>query len=176
MLPAVSSQKASLRDIEASLLIPDLQAELGFDSLSSSQISREIRRINHIILEELFYFLVSLANQGKLPKAFIVDSTTVSLNKTRYSWAEFRTTKSGIKLHLRLAYIGKGDAYPDRAIITNASVHDVNRLEIVVEKKLATYIFDRGYLDFEMFDKFSRDEFFFVSRIRKNTLVKVIEE
>ena len=180
MLHAVSSQKASLRDIEASLLNPDLQAELGFDSLSSSQISRKIRGIKPIILEEMFHFLVSLANQGKrngkLPKAFIVDSTTVSLNKTRYPWAEFRTTKSGIKLHLRLAYIGKGDAYPDRAIITNASVHDVNRLEIVVDEKLATYIFDRGYLDFEMFDKFSHDEFFFVSRIRKNTLVKVMEE
>ena len=98
------------------------------------------------------------------------------MNKTRYPWAEFRTTKSGIKLHLRLAYIGKGDAYPDRAIIKNASVHDVNRLEIVVDDKLATYIFDRGYLDFEMFDKFSHDKFFFVSRIRKNILVKVKEE
>lgn len=109
--PRSLEPKASLRDIEASLLNPDLQAELGFDSLSSSQISRKIRGINPIILEEMFHFLVSLANQGKrngkLPKAFIVDSTTVSLNKTRYPWAEFRTTKSGIKLHLRLAYIGK---------------------------------------------------------------------
>ena len=108
MLNAVSSQKGSLRDIEAFLLNPKLQAELGFHSLSSSQISRKIRGITPIILEEMFYFLVSLANQGKLPKAFIIDSTTVSLNKTRYPWAEFWTTKSGIKLHLRLAYIGKG--------------------------------------------------------------------
>ncbi|PTQ82228.1 IS4 transposase [Trichococcus patagoniensis] len=113
---------------------------------------------------------------GKLPKAFIVDSTTISLNKTRYPWAEFRTTKSGVKVHLRLAYIGKGDAYPDSAVITNASVHDVNQLEIVVDERLATYIFDRGYLDFELFDKFSHDGFFFISRIRKNSLVKVREE
>ena len=174
MLHAVSTQKDSLRDIEASLLNPDFQAELGLKSLSSSQISRKIRGIDFTISEEIFYFLVALANQskrnGKLPKAFIVDSTTVSLNKTRYPWAEFRSTKSGIKLHLRLVYIGKGDAYPDKAVITNASVHDINRLEIVVEEKLATYIFDRGYMDFELFDKFSNDGFFFVSRIKRTHL------
>ena len=65
---------------------------------------------------------------------------------------------------------------PAFVYLSEASVHDVNKLEIVVDEKLATYIFDRGYLDFEMFDKFSHDEFFFVSRIRKNTLVKVMEE
>ena len=109
MLNAVSSQKDSLWDIEDSLLNPKLQDELGFDSFSGSQISRKIREVNPIILDEMFHFLVSLANQGKrngkLPTAFIVDSTKVSLNKTRYPWAEFRTTKSGTKLHLRLAYI-----------------------------------------------------------------------
>lgn len=87
MLNAVSSQKDSLRDIETSLLNPDFQAELGFDSLSSSQVSWKSRGINPIILKEMFCFLVSLDNQGqlhgKLPKAFIVDSMTVSLNKTR---------------------------------------------------------------------------------------------
>ena len=159
---------------------PDFQAELGLKSLSSSQISRKIRGIDSAILEEIFYFLVALANQskrnGKLPKAFIVDSTTVSLNKARYPWAEFRSTKSGIKLHLRLAYIGKGDAYPDKTVITNASVHDVNKLEVVVDEKLATYIFDRGYMKFELFDKFSYDGFFFVTRIKKNTLVQVLAE
>ena len=128
----------------------------------------------------MFYLLVSLANQrkrnGKFPKAFIVDSTTVSLNKTRYPWAKFQTTKSGVKLHFRFAYIGNGDTYPDKAVITNASVHDVNRLEIVVDEKLAINIFDRGYLDFERFDELSHDEFFFVSRIKKNTLVRILEE
>ena len=52
----------------------------------------------------------------------------------------------------------------------------INQLEIVVDEKLATYFFDRGYLDFEMFNKLFHDEFFFVSRIRKNTIVKVMKE
>lgn len=180
MLNAVSSQKDSLRDIEAFLLNPDLQAEVGFKSLSCSQISWKIRGINPAILEEIFYFLVSIANKqkrnGKLPKAFVVDSTTISLNKTQYPWADFRTTKSGVKVHLRLAYVGKGSAYPDSAVVTNASVHDVNQLGIVVDQRLALYIFDRGYLDFELFDKFSHDGFFFISRIMKNSLVKVRKE
>ena len=77
MLHAISSHKDSLWDIEASLLKPDLQVALGFDFLSGSQISRNLRGITPAILEDLLYFFVSFANQGKmnaqLPKAFIVD-------------------------------------------------------------------------------------------------------
>ena len=101
---------------------------------------------------------------------------TISLSKTRYPWAEIRTIKSSVKFHLSLVYIGKRDAYLDKVVITKTSVHDVSQLEIVVDEHLDTHIFGRGYLDFKRVGKLSHDGFFFVSRIKKNTLVRVLEE
>lgn len=45
--------------------------------------------------------------------------------------------KSGVKLHLRLADLVAGDVYHDKLTITTAKVHDVNQLEILIDKKLA---------------------------------------
>src|SRR5699024_8767758 len=47
-------------------------------------------------------------NARSLKKAlYLVDSSTFSLNKTRYPWAAFRKTKAGIKLHLKLCFMDK---------------------------------------------------------------------
>jgi len=37
------------------------------------------------------------------------------------------------------------------------------------------YVFDRGYLDYERFDRMTNDGFFFVSRLRKNAVTRLIE-
>ncbi|APZ48768.1 hypothetical protein BW721_03250 [Jeotgalibaca sp. PTS2502] len=42
-------------------------------------------------------------------------------------------------------------------------------------KQIATYIFDRGYLDFERFDQLHWDGYFFVTRVKKNTIVHVLD-
>ncbi|WP_417715096.1 transposase [Pseudogracilibacillus auburnensis] len=33
------------------------------------------------------------------------------------------------------------------------------------------YVFDRGYLDYERFDRMTDEGYFFVSRLRKNAVV-----
>jgi hypothetical protein len=47
----------------------------------------------------------------------------------------------------------KDTAYPDKAIITTAREHDRGQLEILVDDKEAMYVFDRGYVDYERFDR-----------------------
>jgi len=37
----------------------------------------------------------------------IIDSSTLPLNLGNHQWAEFRKTKSGLKLHLRLVFMDK---------------------------------------------------------------------
>src|SRR5690625_4760547 len=37
------------------------------------------------------------------------------------------------------------------------------------------YVFDRGYLDYERFDRMTDEGYFFVSRLRKNAVVRVME-
>ena len=105
----------------------------------------------------------------------IIDSSTLPLNLTNHKWAEFRKTKSGVKLHLRLVFMEKGCSYPDKAVLTNAIEHDRGQLEVFVDDKECMYVFDRGYLDYERFDRMTDDGYFFVSRLRKNAVVRVIE-
>lgn len=49
-----------------------------------------------------------------------MESSTLPLHVNNHKWAEFRKTKAGIKLHLRLLYVEKGCSYPDKAVLTNA--------------------------------------------------------
>src|SRR5699024_8446893 len=105
----------------------------------------------------------------------IIDSSTLPLNLENHQWAEFRKTKSGVKLHLRLVFMDKGLSYPDQAVITNAKEHDRGQLEVLVDDQDCMYVFDRGYLDYERFDRMTDEGYFFVSRLRKNAVVRVID-
>src|SRR5690625_7695176 len=84
-------------------------------------------------------------------------------------------TKAGVKLHLRLVFMEKGLSYPDQSVITNAIEHDRGQLEVLVDDKACVYVFDRGYLDYERFDRMTDEGYFFVSRLRKNAVVRVLE-
>ena len=48
-------------------------------------------------------------------------------------------------------------------------------LSVLVNQSEATYVFDRGYLDFEKMDQMHWDGYFFVTRIKKNTKVHVTD-
>lgn len=69
----------------------------------------------------------------------------------------------------------KGCSYPDKAILTNAIEHDHGQLEYVIDDKECMYVFDRGYLDYGRFDRITDDGYFFVSRLRKNAVIRVLE-
>ncbi len=106
----------------------------------------------------------------------IIDSSTMPLNLTNHRWAKFRKTKAGVKLHLRLVFMEKGTSYPEKALITTAKEHDRNQLEVMVDDKECMYVFDRGYLDYERFDRMTDDGYFFLSRLRKIAVIRVMDE
>src|SRR5699024_7358417 len=83
--------------------------------------------------------------------------------------------KSGIKLHLRLVFMEQGLSYPDQAVITNAAEHDRGQLEGLIDDKACMYAFDRGYLDYERFDRMTDAGYYFVSRRRKNAAVRGLD-
>ncbi len=179
LLFAQLNESASLRDISDALLNDDLQNELGFEAISASQLSRTNNEMDPAILSKVFFDLVGkirfFHSQRKTKVAHkIIDSSTLPLNLTHYQWAEFRKTKGGAKLHLQLVYMEDGTTYPNKAIITPAKEHDRNQLEVLADEKGATYVFDRGYLDYERFDRMTDDGYFFVSRLRKNAVIREI--
>ena len=89
-----------------------------------------------------------------------------------FSWAKFRTTKAGIKLHVRLDH----DGYiPDFAVITNAKVHEsqVKKMFNLPSGSMAT--FDKGYNDYRLFNLLDDKGILFVARLKDNANYKIIE-
>lgn len=95
---------------------------------------------------------------------YALDSTTIDLCLSLFPWAKFRKTKSAVKMHTLLDLKG---SIPTFIHITDASVHDVNILDIIVPGTDDIVVMDRGYIDFQRLYKFNSKSAFFVVRARK---------
>lgn len=102
---------------------------------------------------------------------FALDSTTIDLCLDIYLWANFRSTKSGIKVHTLLNI---KNSIPEFIYISNASVQDVNILDRVPIEKGNYYVMDRGYTDYERLYKIHRNKAFFVIRAKNYSSFKKI--
>lgn len=105
----------------------------------------------------------------------MIDSTTISLCLSQYRWADFRTTKGGVKLHLRLKF--DEEPLPDKALVNEAKKSDRSQLDsLIVEDSDALNVFDRGYLDYERFDSYCQRGIRFVTRLKDNARGQILEE
>jgi hypothetical protein len=100
---------------------------------------------------------------------YALDSTTIDLCLSLFPWAQFRSRKAGVKLHTLLDLHGN---IPTFAVITNAAVHDVNILDLLIVEPGAVYIMDRGYLDFSRLYTIHLASAFFVTRAKSNLCFK----
>ncbi len=177
---AINDETNSLRHLDNQLVNPKLRKAIGVDEISYSQLSRALKALDSSVLMEIFSQLLLLVHQQtegqKNEKIYLVDSTTFSFSQPSYPWAKFRKTKSGVKLHLSVCFMEDGLLHPEQFEISNAVEHDSDHLEVLVNKPKATYVFDRGYLDFDRFDQMHSDGYFFVTRIKKNTITHILEE
>ena len=120
------------------------------------------------IFEEFAFHMVAIAQSKRLTREFelhgrfyAVDSTTIDLCLSVFRWAEFRTTKSGIRIHTQIDIVTE---IPVFYRITNAQVHDVNFMDWLTYEPLACYVFDRGYFDLARLYKINCSEAFFIIR------------
>lgn len=100
---------------------------------------------------------------------YAFDSTTVDLCLSVFPWADFRSTKAGIKLHTQLDLRGSIPVYID---ITEALGNDVKALDKLNPEAGSIWLFDRGYLDFGRLYQFTLAGAFFVTRAKGNTRFK----
>ena len=96
---------------------------------------------------------------------YALDSTTIDLCLSLFPWAKFHTHKAGVKLHTLLDLHGN---IPSLILITNAKVHDVNILDLIIFEPGALYIMDRGYLDFARLHTIQGASAFFITRAKSN--------
>jgi hypothetical protein len=106
-------------------------------------------------------------------KLLSLDATTISLCLALFPWAEFRRTKGAVKLHLLLDHDGY---FPSYAYISNGKKHDVTIARKVPLSPGSIVAMDRGYNDYKLFDSWTNEGIFFVTRMKENADYRVVEE
>jgi hypothetical protein len=94
---------------------------------------------------------------------FAVDATVVDLCLSIFPWATFRKAKAAVKIHTQL---NLKNNIPEMVVVTAASVHELNFLDIIQFEAGSIYIFDRGYIDYPRLYKLHRQGAYFIVRGR----------
>ncbi len=106
-------------------------------------------------------------------KLFSLDASVIELCASLFDWATFRQTKGAVKLHLLLDH----DGYlPVFAHITEGSVHEINIAKSLSFPKGSIVVMDRGYTDYVLFARWTKERVFFVTRQKGNADYTVVEE
>ena len=176
MMFAQLTFRESLRDIEACLRVA--QPKLYHMGIRGKVSRNTLAHANQVrdwhIYAEFAQVLIGIARPLYANESFGVDleqsvyaldSTTINLCLSLFPWAKFRTHKSGVKLHTLLDLHGN---IPSMMLITNAKVHDVNILDLILFEIGALYIMDRGYLDFARLHTIQEASAFFITRAKSN--------
>ncbi|UZD12221.1 IS4 family transposase [Virgibacillus natechei] len=161
-----------------------VQRLVGIESINKSQLSRKNREIPHEMFEVILHHLIQKLHHTlgprmvskELGKLHLIDSSTISMCLSQYEWADFRDTKAGVKMHTSISFCDDL-SYPNKVILTPARPADETQLDaLIVPDKNVLHVWDRGYFNFDKFDDYSKNNIRFATRIKKNTVVHVIEE
>jgi transposase len=174
------TSRDSMRDLMLSLEAHQPKYyHLGFgQTITRRNLGKANEKRSYKIFEEFAYVLIEEARKSCYKKDFEVevdgnvyalDSTTIDLCLSVFWWAEFRKHKGGIKLHT--LYDIK-TSIPSFLHISNASVHDVNILDLIPYELGSYYVMDKGYIDFGRLHKLHSQGSFFVTRAKDNMRFK----
>ena len=136
------------------------------------------------IYEAMFYHLLGQAktyNWGKRKfrfknKLYIMDATSIELCLSMFDWAHFRRAKGAVKLHMILDH----DGYlPTFAHITEGKVHEVRVARGVMAEDFpfpagSIVVLDKGYTDYDLFNRWCQAGVIFVTRMKDNVPYDVI--
>ncbi len=106
-------------------------------------------------------------------KLFSLDATVIELCASLFDWAKYRQTKGAVKLHLLLDHEGY---LPVFAHITEGKVHEINIGREVSLPRGSIVAIDRGYVDYELFGRWTEEGIYFVTRQKDNADYQVVEE
>ena len=103
-----------------------------------------------------------------------IDSSPIQLKGKGYEWTLANRTLrcQGLKLHIE--YDGQIDM-PMRAQITHANTDDCSMGQQWPIEANVVYVFDKGYCDYNWWWSINQKDAFFVTRLKTNAGIKIIE-
>lgn len=170
--------RESLRDIEACLRVAQeklyhmgIRGKVSRNTLANANMVRDWRIFADFGQGLIAQARALYANEDfglELDETlYALDSTTIDLCLSLFSWARFRKTKGAVKMHTLLDLRGN---IPSLVNITHGKVHDVNILDDLPLEAGAIYTMDRGYLDFARLHGIHLAGAFFVTRTKHREL------
>lgn len=170
----------SLRDIESNLKAQGQRLyHLGTRGIARSSLSRLNEQQPYHLYEALFSKLYTRC-QSKSPKhkfrfknpLYSLDASLIDLSLNIFPWAHYALGKAAMKLHIGLNNAGNLPAF---AALTDGKVADIEIGRTLQFPKGSIVAFDKGYIDYRWFNQLDSKGIFFVTRIRRNAIWRVIE-
>ncbi len=179
MAMAQLAGRNSLRDI-----IDNISAQahrlyhLGSAKLSRSNLSRINDGKPYALYEALFGKLLARC-QGVVPghdfrfknPLYSLDASTIDLCLSVFPWADFRTTKGAIKLHVGLNHAGY---LPEFVTVTEGKNHDVTVGRTLKFPKGSIVAIDKGYNDYTWYNQLTEKGIYFVTRLKTNAKYRTV--
>ena len=172
------TNRDSLRDLIVALDAHNQKCyHLGFGkSITRSNFSKANENRDSKIFEDYAYYMIDIARKKRANndfeikgKVYAFDSSTIDLCLNVFWWAKFRKAKAGIKLHTLYDITTQIPAFVH---ITDASVNDMNAMDVIPYECGAYYVFDRGYVDYTRLYNITKHSAYFVIRAKKNLQFK----
>jgi Transposase DDE domain/Domain of unknown function (DUF4372) len=101
-----------------------------------------------------------------------LDGSVIELCVSVFDWARFQRTKGAIKLHLQLDHQGY---LPCCAVLTDANTSEISIARQMEFAPGTIVVVDRGYLDYTLYERWSRTGVYFVTRSHSNMVYEVVE-
>ena len=178
LLHAQLSGSSSLREIVTTMASHEARLyHLGAVAPKRSTLADANAHRPAAVFSELFGVLLKQAHRSLRKDTRdairLIDSSRVTLNSLSRGWAHYDTTCDGMKLHVVYD--------PDAALPVHFAVSPARENDMVQARQLpvepgATYVFDLGYCSFSWWAKLHTAGYRFVTRLRKNSPVRFIEE
>ena len=103
---------------------------------------------------------------------YSLDATTIDLCLSAFPWAEFRSTKGAIKLHVGLNHEGY---LPEFVTVTEGKTHDIAAAKTMDLASGSIIVVDKGYNDYAWYNQLTDKGIFFVTHLKTNAKYRVIE-
>ncbi len=180
MAMAQLAGRNSLRDIVENISAQTHRLyHLGSAKLSRSNLSRINDGKPYELYEALFGKLLQRCH-GVVPghnfrfnhPLYSLDASTIDLCLSIFPWADFRTTKGAIKLHVGLNHAGY---LPEFVTVTEGKTHDVTVGRTLNFPKGSIIAIDKGYNDYAWYNQLTRKGIFFVTRLKTNAKYRIVE-
>lgn len=154
----------------------DVGTSAGLVAVDYSTLSKKMKELDYRLMKEAFALVVDKCNRAtrralKIPnRLLLVDSTTITVGKTRLPWALYHGERSGIKLHVSFT---PETGMPLDVVETTGLVHDGPVGEKLADRRFIL-VQDRAYFNIKRIDGFVSDNQDFVIRMKENVELSTI--